>query len=66
MLGWLSKPDISCHYLQFGQSACMFRISQSFQCRQDRRYIAAIVNWHGGVKDIKKAWTISNNPRLLA
>ncbi len=30
--------------MQFGQSACMFRISYGFQCRQDRRYIADIGN----------------------
>ncbi len=26
--------------MKSGQSACMFRISHGFQCRQDRRYIA--------------------------
>ena len=31
---------LSCHYMKFGQSACMFHISYGFQCRQDRRYIA--------------------------
>jgi hypothetical protein len=59
-------------YMQFGQSACMFHISHGFQYRQDRRYIAValpvadIVKWHGGDGCIKKAWTISDNPRLLA
>ena len=35
-------PDISCHYMKSGQSACMFRISYGFQCCQYRRYIAEI------------------------
>jgi hypothetical protein len=38
------RVQISCQYMQFGQIACMFRISHGFQCRQDRRYIAAICN----------------------
>ena len=36
--------QISCHYLKFSQSACMFCISYSFRFRQYRRYIAGIFN----------------------
>ncbi len=37
---------LDCHYMQFGQSACMFRISYGFQWRQYRRYIADIAIYH--------------------
>ena len=36
----LKKRGAACRNMQSGQSACMFRISHGFQCRQDRRYIA--------------------------
>ena len=38
------RLQITCHYMKSGQSACMFRISYGFQCRQDRRYIAETCN----------------------
>jgi hypothetical protein len=37
---WLRWVNISCQYMQFRQSACMFRISQGFPWCQDGRYIA--------------------------
>jgi hypothetical protein len=40
----MSQLQITCQYMQFGQSACMFHISYGFQCRQDRRYIAVAYN----------------------
>jgi hypothetical protein len=38
----LKKRGAACLYMQFGQSACTFRISQGFPWCQDGRYIAAI------------------------
>ena len=42
------------------------RVSHGFESCQMLEYIADIVKWHGGDGCIKKAWTISDNPRLLA
>jgi len=36
------KFKIACQCMKSGKSACMFRISQGFRCRQDRRYISAV------------------------
>jgi hypothetical protein len=57
---------LSCQYRNFATFADMKRISQHFQLCQNLWYIADIVKWHGGDGCIKKAWTISDNPRLLA
>ena len=37
-----SEPDISCHYMQFDQCACMFRLSHIYQWRQGMGDIAVI------------------------
>ncbi len=36
----MSQLQITCQYMQFGQSACMFHISYGLQWRQGLRYIA--------------------------
>jgi hypothetical protein len=36
------RLNISCQYMQSGQSACMFRISHGFLRRKHRRYMAVI------------------------
>ena len=36
----MRDEKIACHYMQFGQSACMFHISYGLQWRQGLRYIA--------------------------
>jgi len=64
-----SRRTLTCQYMQFGQSACMFHISYGLQWRQDRRYIADIgncgslaISWKNQKSRIRISNIVSINP----
>jgi hypothetical protein len=54
-----SRLQISCQYMKSGKSACMFRISYSFQWCQYRRYIAGVFTRNQTEKQMARKCKVS-------